>query len=73
MGSSIGEIRPGSRVPLIERIPTDDTTKSNEWTTRGNRINPEGSAITNNADYRSEQCGYKVARSVSLYQKYSSY
>jgi hypothetical protein len=49
MGSSIGEMRPGSRVPLIERIPTDDTTKSNEWTTRGNRIKPEGSAITNNA------------------------
>jgi hypothetical protein len=61
MGSSIGETRPESRVPLIERIPTDDTTKSNEWTTRGNRIKPEGSAMTNNAYYRPEQSNYKGA------------
>jgi hypothetical protein len=50
---------PESRVPLIERIPTDETTKSNEWTTRGNRIKPEGSVMTNNADYRPEQRDYK--------------
>ena len=54
MGSSIGEMSPESRVPLIERIPTDDTTKSNEWTTRGNKIKPEGSAIINKADYGSK-------------------
>ena len=51
MGSSIGDVNPESRVPLIERIPTDDTTRSKEWTTRGNRIKPEGSAIVNNADF----------------------
>jgi hypothetical protein len=54
MGSSIEEMSPESRVPLIERIPTDDTTKSNEWTTRGNKIKPEGSAMVNKADYGSE-------------------
>jgi hypothetical protein len=51
MGSSTGDINPESRVPLIERMPTDDTTRSKEWTTRGNRIKPEASAIVNNVDY----------------------
>jgi hypothetical protein len=51
MGSSTGDINPESRVPLIERMPTDDTTRSKEWTTRGNRIEPEASAIVNNVDY----------------------
>lgn len=40
----MAEIIPDSRVPRIESIPTDDTTRSNEWTTSGNRIKPEGSA-----------------------------
>ena len=60
MGSSIWEIIPESRVPRIESIPTDDTTRSNEWTTSGNRIKPEGSATMNNADYRTDQSDYKV-------------
>jgi hypothetical protein len=41
----MAEIIPDSRVPWIERIPTEETTRSNEWTTSGNRIKPEGSAM----------------------------
>lgn len=44
IGSSTIPITPESRLPRMDRIPTDDTTRSNEWTTRGNRINPDGSA-----------------------------
>lgn len=46
IGSSKTPSVPGSRVPLIDSIPTDDTTKSKEWTTSGKRINPDGSEIT---------------------------
>jgi hypothetical protein len=61
MGSSMAEIIPDSRVPWIERIPTEETTRSNEWTTSGNRIKPEGSAmIKKNCDYRQDWSGYKV-------------
>jgi hypothetical protein len=45
MGSSMVEIIPDSHVPRIDSIPTDETTRSNEWTTSGNRIKPEGSAM----------------------------
>lgn len=54
IGSSIGDINPESRVPRIESIPTDEITRSNEWTTRGNSIKPEGSALAKNADYKVE-------------------
>lgn len=72
MGSSIGEMSPESRVPLIERIPTDDTTKSNEWTTRGNKIKPEGSAIISKADYETEKSDCRGAVCVPLYQKHDN-
>jgi hypothetical protein len=46
MGSSTTDFEPGSLVLLMEAMPIAETTKSNEWTTRGNRINPEASART---------------------------
>lgn len=49
----MGTFAPDSRVPLIESIPTDDTTKSKECTTRGNRIKPDGSAKEKNVIIRS--------------------
>jgi hypothetical protein len=45
MGSSRIDFELGSRVPFIEAIPIADTTKSNECTTRGKRMNPDGSEM----------------------------
>lgn len=36
--------RPDLLDPPIDSIPTDDAMRSNEWTTRGNKMKPEGSA-----------------------------
>lgn len=47
IGSSIGDFKLESRLPLIESIPTDEITRSNEWTTRGNKMKPDGSAQEN--------------------------
>jgi hypothetical protein len=44
MGSSTTDFELGSLVLLMEAMPIAETTKSNEWTTRGNRINPEASS-----------------------------
>jgi hypothetical protein len=43
MGSSTGLLEEGSRVPLMERMPMAETTRSKEWTTRGKRMKPDAS------------------------------
>ena len=51
IGSSTGTITPVSRVPLIENIPADETIRSNEWTTRGNKMKPDGSETKEKTSY----------------------
>jgi hypothetical protein len=49
-------------------MPIAETTKSNEWTTRGNRINPEASARTNTQTVQHQPLPTKSKKSKIKYK-----
>jgi hypothetical protein len=68
MGSSTTDFELGSLVLLMEAMPIAETTKSNEWTTRGNRINPEASARTDTQTVQHQPLPTKSKKSKIKYK-----
>jgi hypothetical protein len=68
MGSSTTDFELGSLVLLMEAMPIAETTKSNEWTTRGNRINPEASARTDTQRVQHQSLPTKSEKSKIKYK-----